>query len=344
LQKTTDSLPFSATGFVSGRHEHPGLCGARNIAAGHFRTIAPSLLQYLGRWRAPEERLVTASVPDRDLGPVNLTGLYARAPDADTLAIIVHGHGGNAAKPYCYSAALAARRCGFSSLRISLRGADLMGEDIYHGGLTGDLAAFAAEREFAHYRKLILFGFSMGGHLVVRAAVDGVDERLRAVIAVSPPLDIAGAVEALDSGQRFLYRRYIMGGLRRIYAAVENRGRAPLPFRVVRGATTFREWDSLTVVPRFGFRSVDDYYARITLKHRMAEVRVPVLIMGSNHDPVIPPLVMRRALADASRWVTARWIDGGGHLHFPGSADMGLGPAARGLAGECFNWARRYAA
>ena len=77
-----------------------------------------------------------SSVADPALGTVVLSGLYAEVAGADTLAIIVHGHGGNAGKPYCHSAALDARECGFSSLRISLRGADFAGEDIYHGGLT----------------------------------------------------------------------------------------------------------------------------------------------------------------------------------------------------------------
>ena len=316
----------------------------RNRAQGHFLSILPGILKYRRQWRTYQEREVLSSVTDQDLGTIKLSGLYAGVAGADTLAIIVHGHGGNAGKPYCHSAALAARECGFSSLRISLRGADLLGEDIYHGGLTGDLAAFLSEKEYTRYRKLILFGFSMGGHLALRAALEDIDPRLIAVIAVSPPIDIPGAVDSLDSPRRAPYRRYIIQGLHRIYASVDRRRRAALPVELVRQATTFRELDVLTVVPRFGFRSVDDYYSRIDLKHRLGGLRVPVLIVGSNHDPVIPVSVMRNGLSGASGSVVARWIDGGGHLHFPRDTDLGLGPAPRGLAPQCMYWARRYAA
>src|SRR5215813_2455789 len=155
--------------------------GGFRRAQGHCLTIFPGLLKYVKRWRAAEERVVYSSVADPARGTVALSGLYAEVAGADTLAIIVHGHGGNAGKPYCHSAALAAPECGFSSLRISLWGADLAGENIYHGGLTSDLRAFVSRKEYAHYRKLVLFGFSMGGHLALRAAVDSLDGRQCAV-------------------------------------------------------------------------------------------------------------------------------------------------------------------
>jgi predicted alpha/beta-fold hydrolase len=106
----------------------------------------------------------------------------------------------------------------------------------------------------------------------------------------------------------------------------------------------FRELDELTVVRRFGFVSVDNYYAQINLSHRLRDVCVPVLVVGSNHDPVIPVGVMRNALRGASRLVTSRWVDGGGHLHFPRHLDLGFGPAPPGLPAQCMHWARRCAA
>ena len=330
--------------FANVARQTPGAAsqGLRYTAAGHLRSILPGLLKYAARWQSPEERVVTAAVHDAELGTVKLSALYAKTPGADTLAIVIHGHGGSAGKPYCHRAAVAARRRGFSTLRISLRGADLRGEDIYHGGLTSDLAAFAGQPAFVRYRRIVLFGFSIGGHLALRAALDGIDPRLSAVIAVSPPLDIAAAVEALDSPRRWLYRRYIIAGLHRIYAAVDAHGRSRTPLQEVRRAATFRAWDELTIVPRFGFRSVDDYYDRITLKHRLGGLCVPALIVGSNHDPVIPPAVMRDALDGASRAVTGCWVDGGGHLHFPAGTGLGFGPVP-GLAAQCWSWAGREA-
>jgi predicted alpha/beta-fold hydrolase len=274
---------------------------------------------------------------------VLLSGLYGPVPGAETLAIVIHGHGGNAYKPYCHAAATAARAAGFSSLRLSLRGADLLGEDIYHGGLTNDLREFVARRQFSHYRKLLVFGFSMGGHIAIRAAVDQFDPRLQAVVAVSPPLDIPGAVRALDETKRVIYRRYIIEGIHRIYDSVARRRRGPVRASMARQAKTFRELDEMLVVPRFGFRSVDDYYESIDLSGRLGQMEVPVLVAGSNHDPVIPARLMQRALRGASRSVTSRWIDGGGHLHFPNCAGFGFAPGSHSMVSQCIGWARRYA-
>ncbi len=288
-----------------------------------------------------EERVVGTRVTDAEFGTVQLSGIYGETPGASTLAIVIHGHAGNAGKPYCHRAALAARLCGFSSLRISMRGADLKGEDIYHGGLTGDIAAFAAEERFSRYRNIVLIGYSLGGHVAIRAALEEIVPRLRAIVAISPPLDIPGAVDALDSPERSLYRHYMLAGMRKIHGAAAARNRAPEPARLVRMATTFRRMDELTVVRRFGFRAVDHYYDEIDLKHRLSEVRPPVLVVASNHDPVIPPAVIRGAIRGASHSITTRWIDGGGHLYFPRNIDLGFGAAPAGLEPQIMNWARR---
>jgi predicted alpha/beta-fold hydrolase len=122
---------------------------------------------------------------------------------------------------------------------------------------------------------------------------------------------------------------------------VDQRRRATLPARAVCRATTFRQFDALSVVPRFGFRNVDDYHARIDLKHRLSGMKVPVLIVGSPHDPVIPPAVMQEGMRGASPAVVAHWVAGGGHIHFPVNTDLGLGPAPPGLSAQCMYWAKR---
>lgn len=61
-------------------------------------------------------------------------------------------------------AARVAEAAGLDSLRLNLRGADRMGEDGYHAGLTADLAAALASPELADYRSVGVLGFSLGGH------------------------------------------------------------------------------------------------------------------------------------------------------------------------------------
>src|SRR5262245_45020149 len=109
--------------------------------SGHLWTVIPTVAALLQRPTQPEASLFRTIVQDRVAGQVRLTGLLSEVARADSIVVIVHGLSGNALSPYCATAASAAARLGFSSLRLSLRGADYSGEDILHGGITQDIWA-----------------------------------------------------------------------------------------------------------------------------------------------------------------------------------------------------------
>ena len=104
--------------------------------AGHLCTVAPAVFSALRPLASPHARVFRTDVKDPLVGPVRLTGLLSEVAGSETIVLIVHGLSGNALSPYCASAAQAAAQAGFSSLRLSLRGADYSGEDILHGGIT----------------------------------------------------------------------------------------------------------------------------------------------------------------------------------------------------------------
>src|SRR5262249_49186620 len=161
---------------------------------------------------------------------------------------------------YCASAARAATQAGFSTLRLSLRGADYSGEDILHGGITLDVWAALAAPAIAGYKHVLLMGYSVGGHIVLKAAIERADPRLRAVVPLCPPLYLHKASTAFAHPVQRQYRLHISRALNKAYAATAARGRAHVPPAVVGRARSCRERDALTVVARFGFRSVNDYY------------------------------------------------------------------------------------
>lgn len=271
------------------------------------------------------------------MGRVEVRGLYRHHPDADTLVVVVHGLGGHSESAYTVDAAIAVEAAGHSCLRLCLRGAQGTGEDLYHAGLTTDLRAALAHPNFADYEHLLVIGYSLGGHVALRTAVEGADARLRAVAAVCPPLDL-GAVQAwLDAPARKVYREYILRELREMYAHIDRRGRAPTPLERVSRVRTLREWDALTVVPRFGFEDPDDYYRTMSVGPRLDQLTVPALLVASHHDPMIPAASLR-ALADpAPDPLEVCWIDDGGHVFFPRWLDAGLG-AEPGLVPQALAW------
>jgi predicted alpha/beta-fold hydrolase len=100
---------------------------------------------------------------------------------------------------------------------------------------------------------------------------------------------------------------------------------------------TLREWDAVTVVPRFGFTDVDDYYDTAGIAGRIDQIALPALMVHSPHDPMIPPSTVEPVLRRASDLFEARWVEGAGHVFFPGDVDLGL-DAPTGLGPQVIKW------
>jgi predicted alpha/beta-fold hydrolase len=108
----------------------------------------------------------------------------------------------------------------------------------------------------------------------------------------------------------------------------------------VRRATTLRAFDSLTVVPRYGFRDVDHYYQSQSASNALPHIARPTLIVSARHDPMIPWRLADDMRRQMSRAVTFRWAESGGHVFFP--ADLMLGErASRGLGPQLIAWLER---
>jgi uncharacterized protein len=242
-------------------------------------------------------------------------------------------------------AAVAIEAAGLACLRLSLRGSDLRGEDFYHAGLTSDLHAVLAAPELARYRRLYMLGYSVGGHIVLRAATEPADPRLAAVAAICPPLDIARSSAAFDAPGLWLYRRYVVGNMRRIYAAVAARRPPrpiPLPLAEASRIHRLRDWDERVVAPRWGFAGADDYYRRASVHTHLPELRVPALLAASERDPMVPAPTLRAALDRPARpapRLEVRWLPAGGHVAFPPGIDLGFAEE-RGLEAQVLGWLR----
>jgi predicted alpha/beta-fold hydrolase len=308
---------------------------------GHLRTVGTLLRRRLRRpWAPPSEPWETR-LEDPELGPVGIRGRLSRG-DGDRLLVALHGLGGSADSRYLWELAVAAVGAGWSVLRLSLRGADRRGEDFYHGGLTADLHAALAAPDLAGFVTVAVAGYSLGGHTTLRYAAEPGDARVAAVAAVCAPVDLAAGQRAIDRPGAALYRRYVMAHLKDIYRQVAQRhpegGRAvPIAVSAAEGIRTLLEWDERIVAPRHGFAGAADYYARASVASRLGELRVPVLAIHAEDDPMVPVTTVRIHLDPPPPGVETRWVPGGGHVAFPRDLDLGLGPAP-GLAPQLVAW------
>jgi predicted alpha/beta-fold hydrolase len=312
--------------------------------SGHLRTVGWRLARRLRAERPPAAEPWSAVAEDPVIGPVRLTGRLRRpaaGPDRATgLLVVIHGLGASAEAAYAVRAARAAEAAGWASLRLNLRGADRLGEDYYHAGLTEDLRAALASPAVAEFEEVAVLGFSLGGHLALRYATEEHDPRLRAVAAVCAPLDLAVGGRLIDRPAFWPYRRYLFGHLMEIYAAVARRRPVPLPVAEARAIRTFLDWDTRVVAARHGFRDAADYYERMSVGPRLERLGVPALLVGAEDDPMVPPGAVLPVLAGREVPLEVRWVRSGGHMAFGGGLDLDFG-GPRGIEGQVVAWLGR---
>jgi uncharacterized protein len=307
---------------------------------GHLQTITPNVRHRLRPYPTPSARPWSARVVDDVVGEVTITGLLSDPGDTDRLVIILHGLGGQNTSAYCANSAAAVAAQGFASLRLNLRGADRVGRDFYHAGFVEDVRAALADEALRRFKAVALVGYSLGGHIALRSAVRKLDARVKGVAAVCCPMDLHQSQQAIDEPRCWLYRHHIMNGLKEMYRVVAAQRPVPVPVAEVMRAKTMLEMDRLVVVPRFGFRDTDDYYAQASVVPELHRLDTPSLLITSAHDPVVLPRTIRHVLESAPPCMEVHHLDCGGHVYFPKTLDLKLG-GALGLHGQIMGWVAR---
>ncbi len=308
--------------------------------SGKFWTVAPAALSYFRPPAAPPHEPFRLAVQDPTVGRLVLSGALHAPPAARAILVALHGLGGSADSSYMRQFATAAIGAGYACLRLNHRGAELAAQDYYHAGLTIDLESVLAAEELARFDRLAIVGFSLGGHAALRYAAErpgATDPRLSCVAAICAPLDLDLGATALDSPAAWLYRRYILPGLRQHLDAVETL--RPVPADRARRARVrgIREWDDLVVAPRWGFASAEDYYARASVAPILEQIVLPTWIVESENDPMVPVWTLTNALARVSASTEVTWTLRGGHVGMPADLDLGR-PGPKGLHAQLVTW------
>lgn len=314
------------------------LLDPRSRLEGHFWTLWPTLRTHLAPLSAPPSLRWRAAV-ETETGRVHLSGLWREEP-CTVAVVVVHGLGGSFDRPYCVRAARAVQEHGWSCLRLALRGADRNGEDFYHAGLIEDLHAAIQSPALRAYERIVVLGYSLGGHVALRYACAGPDPRVRAVAAVCAPLDLDRAARHLDEHTWPVYRRHLLRGLLEMYREIAAVRTVPTPPRVLEAVETIREWDRLTVCPRFGFESPEHYYATQSVAPRLRHLHVPALLVVSRQDPMLALEDIEASLGEANPLLEVRRVGAGGHVGFPTGIDLGE-DAPRGLERQVLRWMER---
>ena len=319
----------------------------RWLPGGHAQTLYAALLVPRARVEYRRERWDT---PDGDFidldwidqGSESRTGNYEREsrekkletrnPELETrrpLVVLFHGLEGSSRSHYSLALMSAVRASGMRGVAVHFRGCS--GEPnrlarAYHSGDAQEID-WILRRLRARNAGAPLFavGVSLGGNALLKwlgeneaSAVQVVDR----AVAVSAPLDLMAAGEALGQGFSMIYTRNFLATLREKSLAKLERFPGLYDAGAVRASHTLREFDDLVTAPLHGYRNTDDYWTRASSKPGLGGIRVPTLVLNAKNDPFLPASALPGA-GEVSAAVTLEQPDGGGHVGFVSGAFPG---------------------
>ena len=303
------------------------------LPGGHTQTLYAALAVPRPRVAYRRERWDTPDGDFIDLDWVEQErGLRIEGRGETPLVVLFHGLEGSSRSHYAVALMAAVRDAGWRGVVVHFRGCS--GEPnrlarAYHSGDAQEID-WIVRRLRVQDAAVPLFatGVSLGGNALLKwlgetgASARGVVDQ---AVAVSAPVDLMAAGNALDRGFNLVYVRSFLRTLKS--KSLEKLTRFPGLYDAdaVRGSRTLREFDDLVTAPLHGFRNTDDYWTRASAKPWLRRIEVPVLMINARDDPFLPSGALP-APHEVAPSVLLEQPDEGGHAgfvsgRFPGNLD-----------------------
>lgn len=256
----------------------------------HVQTMCAQIPAKLGD--APPVRLENVILECHD--NVRLKAKVSPARTGAPLIVIVHGWLGGTGSWYIQRAARVLQANSFRVACLLLRdhgGTASYNHEMFNSArLREVLDACNALIEQCSPTSAGIMGFSLGGNFALRIASDaGLDQRLAACLAISPVIDPAATVRAIDTGW-LVYRRWFVDKWR--LALREKQAAFPDEYHDLAGAMRLSTVAGITdyLVGRYlPYRDSTEYYSHYDLRgDRLSRVRIGTRIIAAEDDMVIP--------------------------------------------------------
>jgi predicted alpha/beta-fold hydrolase len=244
--------------------------------------------------------------------------------------LLLHGLEGSSMAHYMCGISDKAWAAGWNVVRLNQRncgGTERLSRGLYHSGLTHDVRFVMHELlERDGVPAVAVAGYSLGGNLALKLAGelgDAAPDGLVGVCAVSPTMDLAVCVEALERKSNLAYEwnfvRNLKGRMRRKAAVFPD----VFSLDPLKRIWTVRQFDEAYTAPHHGFRDASDYYHRASAMRVVDCIRVPALIMTAEDDPFVPVLTFRDPAVTSNPNITVVVTPHGGHCAYVERSDNG---------------------
>jgi predicted alpha/beta-fold hydrolase len=248
---------------------------------------------------------------------------WQERPQERPTLLLLHGLEGSSFAHYICGISDKAWAQGWNVVRLNQRNCgntEHLSRGLYHSGLTTDPLFVLRELiEVDGLRAIAIAGYSLGGNLTLKLAGELADTpppELRAVCAVSPTMDLAACVRALERRSNIAYQfnfvRNLKARMRRKAAFFPD----AFPLEPLRRVWTVRQFDETYTAPHHGFRDAADYYHRAAALRTIERVRVPALILTAEDDPFVPTGAFSDPAVLGNPHITALVTRHGGHCAF----------------------------
>ncbi len=210
------------------------------------------------------------------------------------LAIIYHGLEGSSRSQYVMGVAEKFLAAGISTVRVNMRNCgDTMHltDTLYNAGLSADIGPIAEHFLNDGFEQIFTIGFSLGGNVVLKGAAEFSKSDaswLKGVCAVSPSLDLPTCVDALELWQNRIYELNFLRSLKEKIVQKNKLHPGRYDISCLPKINSVRNFDDTYTAPDGGYKSANDYYARASALPMIPTIKVPVLIIAAQDDPLVP--------------------------------------------------------
>jgi hypothetical protein len=286
---------------------------------GHVQTVyAWAKPRTFPRLSPPDARFFDVAPDARVLAHCH----WHQEPAAHPALLLLHGLEGSSTAHYMRGMADKAFAAGWNVLRLNQRNCgetEHLSRGLYHSGLTNDPLFVLRELvDVDRITAVAVAGYSLGGNLALKLAGELGDSfpALKAVCAVSPTMDLAVCVKALERRSNIAYE---FNFVRRLKARMRRKAAIyPQEYSLEELARvwTVRQFDEAFTAPHHGFHDASDYYYRASAMRVIHRIRVPSLILTAEDDPFVPVDPFRDPSVVNNPFVKVVVTPHGGHCAF----------------------------